>query len=84
MADQWGLLPQVRFHIGTVFFYFITWVIVYSYTLAGKHLRLFSLVFPCKVCKYSFVFVVELTFGFLLQGIMQLCAAREVALTLGP
>jgi len=67
MADQWGSLPQVRFRIGTLFFYFITWLIVYSRALAGKHLRLFSLVFPCKVCKYCSCIHCRINFGFPLQ-----------------
>ena len=43
-------LPQSRIHMQTGLYYFITWFLVHSCTLAGKHLRLFSLVFPCKVC----------------------------------
>jgi hypothetical protein len=38
-----GLLPHSS--------QFITWLIVYSCTLCREHLRLFSLVFPCKVCR---------------------------------
>jgi hypothetical protein len=67
MADQWGSLPQVRFRIGTLFFYFITRLIVYSHALAGKHLRIFSLVFPCKVCKYCSCICCRINFGFPLQ-----------------
>ena len=36
----------------TGLFYFVTWSWVHSLALAGKHLRVFSLVFPCKVCPY--------------------------------
>jgi hypothetical protein len=42
-------------------------LIVYSRALAGKHLRLFSLVFPCKVCKYRSCICGRINFGFPLQ-----------------
>ena len=41
-------LPQSCFHMQTGLFYFVTQFLIHNHTLAGKHLRLFSLVFPCK------------------------------------
>jgi hypothetical protein len=47
-----GLHSMGCFPIGTCSYYFITQLIVYSHTLCREYLRLFSLVFPCKVCRY--------------------------------
>src|ERR1700679_3222847 len=57
-------LAGLHFRMRPSLFYFVTRCLVYSRALAGKPLRVFSLVFPCKVSSYTLLLYIVLTLVF--------------------